>query len=279
MSRCGIVGTSALLVLAPVSVSGAADMPLKARPPTPAPLYTWTGFYFGGNAGYVRTQNTLSAAATPVPDATLGVAAGVSEGLAALSSGSIPVGSGGGFIGGGQLGYNLQLSSFWVGGIETDIQGLSGSGSGSTTNTVVVVGVPVTSTEAGSMSTKYLGTVRGRLGVLASPTYLIYGTGGLAYGGVNASASLAQSGTNGFVGAGAAALSDTRVGWTAGGGIEWIFARNWSGKVEYLHYDLGGATFASTPTSTLFAVPVYQTVQYNAAFKGDVVRGGINFHF
>jgi outer membrane immunogenic protein len=254
-----------------------ADMPLKARSYV-APPALWMGWYVGANVGWAGSQNSVNSAATPVPDAALGVVPGVSEGLAALSTGAVPAGSRSGFIGGGQAGYNWQFGN-WVAGIETDIQGIAkSSGSGSVTRTAVVVGVPVTSTQTASLSTEYLGTVRGRLGFLVTPTWLLYATGGLAYGGANASTTLFQTGP-GFVGVGAGSLSDARAGWTAGGGFEWMFAQRWSAKAEYLHYDLGTGSSASASTSGAFATPVYQNVLYSAHFEGNVVRAGVNYHF
>jgi outer membrane immunogenic protein len=256
----------------------AADLPLKAPPPPPACV--WCGWYAGVNGGYVNSRNGLSTAATPTPDAVLGVIAGVSQGLAALSTGSIPVGSTNGFIGGAQAGYNWQLGKY-VAGIEADIQGLSrADGSGAITNTAVVVGVPITSTQTGTMSTSYLGTLRGRLGLLVKPTWLAYVTGGLAYGGVKASDTLSQTGTNGFAGAGSGSLSGTRAGWTLGAGLEWMVAPQWSVKAEYLHYDLGTSSFNSAPTSAFFVThPVYQTLVSSAHFQGDLARAGVNYHF
>jgi outer membrane immunogenic protein len=279
MKRCFLAGIG--LTALSMAPSFAADMPVKAPIYTP-PVY-WTGWYVGGNAGWVGSDNQLTTTATPTPDVLLGVVPGVSEGLAALSTGTIPTGNHSGFIGGGQIGYNWQFAS-WVAGIEADIQGISQSGgSGSTRR--VVVGVPVTSTETATVETRYLGTVRGRLGFLVTPNWLVYGTGGLAYGGVNASMSLAQSGTNGFVGTGAGTFSDSRVGWTAGAGLEWMFARNWSAKLEYLHYDLGTGSFASAAVAPIFPVvfggttSIYQHSVSSARFEGDLLRAGVNLHF
>ena len=273
---------AAFLVAAFMAPAVAADMPVKASAPMvppPPPPPAWSGFYAGLNAGYVNSPNSLDTSATPTADATLGVVPGVSEGLAALSSGGIPVGRNSGFIGGGQIGYNWQFGSY-VAGVEADIQGLSQSGgTGSVTTTGIVVFVPVTSTQTGAVSTKYLGTVRGRLGYLVTPSWLVYATGGLAYGGVSASTTLAQSALNGFAGSGAGSMSDTRVGWTVGGGMEWMFAQRWSVKGEYLHYDLGTSNFTFAATSGFFLTPVYQTVTASAHFQGDVVRVGVNYHF
>jgi outer membrane immunogenic protein len=276
--------TACLTVSAMAADLGVRPMPVKAAP---APIvFSWTGFYVGGNAGWIESENSMSNQAIPTPDATLGVDAGVSEGLAAPSSGSVSAGHKSGFIGGGQIGYNYQVTN-WLAGVEADIQGISGiKSTGSITTPSggsVVVGVPVSSTLTGTTDTRWLGTVRGRLGFLPTPTLLLYGTGGLAYGNVTASTSLAQSGTNGFISGGAGSFSETRAGWTAGGGVEWMFARNWSAKLEYLHYDLGTGSFnwaaLGTPTSTFFSGVVYQTEATSVHFRGDIVRAGLNYKF
>ena len=114
-----------------------------------------------------------------------------------------------------------------------------------------------------------VGTVRGRLGFLVTPTLLVFGTG-LAYGGANASTSILQV-NNDLANFGAppalipAAVSrgryaDTQVGWAAGGGLEWMVLPNWSAKVEYLYADLGSAAYSLSPlvTGTIGgAFPIY----------------------
>jgi outer membrane immunogenic protein len=231
----------------------------------------------------MTNDNRMSTVSTPTPDATLGVVPGVSEGLAALSTGSVPVGRKDGFIGGGQVGYNW-VSGRFLAGLEADIQGISNTtAAGTLANTAVVVGTPIVSSQIGSMSTSDLGTVRGRVGLLADPKWLLYVTGGLAYGNVSATNILTQTGTNGFIGAGTASSTDTRSGWTAGGGVEWMIAPMWSVKAEYLHYDLGSVRFVNgvtgTPASAFFAGQVFQTNSVSASFRGDIVRAGVNYHF
>jgi outer membrane immunogenic protein len=254
----------------------AADMYVKAPAPYP---YLWNGFYVGLNAGYADEQNTFTAAANYTPDAALGVIPGVSEGLAALSSGRIPTSSGMGFIGGGQVGYNLQLSKVFVAGLEADIQGKTGTSNGSISSGAFVIGVPITSVQTTSASTDWIGTVRGRFGMLLTPNWLIYFTGGLAYGGSSGNSTLSQSGTNGFVGVGAGSFSNTHIGGTYGAGLEWMFARNWSAKAEYLFYDLGTTSFSYAATSSFFLTPVYQTVTNTVHLEGNIARVGVNYHF
>jgi outer membrane immunogenic protein len=254
----------------------AADMAVKAPAPYP---YLWNGFYGGLNVGYADEQSVFTTAASYVPDPVLGVVPGVSEGLAALSSGRITTNNGMGVIGGGQVGYNVQLTKLFVAGIEADIQGKTGTSSGSVAAGQVVIGVPVTSIQTVSAQTDWIGTVRGRFGILLTPTWLVYFTGGLAYGGNSASSTLNQSGTNGFAGAGAGSISNTRFGGTVGAGLEWMFARNWSAKAEYLFYDLGTTNFSYAATSGFFATPVYQTVTNSVHFEGNIARVGVNYHF
>lgn len=80
-------------------------------------------------------------------------------------------------------------------------------------------------------------------------------------------------------------FSNTRVGWSAGGGLECMFAANWSAKVEYLYYDLGSMRFNSgvfTATDTSnggLGLLLANAVQAQARFNGNIVRAGVNYHF
>jgi outer membrane immunogenic protein len=136
-----------------------------------------------------------------------------------------------------------------------------------------------------SSTVDWLGTLRARVGVTATPTFLLYATGGLAFGGAKSNFAMAQShaGFAGLVtGATAGRYSETRLGWALGFGAEWAFARQWSAKVEYLHYDLGSVTYdgglllASVP-GPVSRYSVQSTVR--TKFSGDIVRLGVNYRF
>ena len=254
----------------------AADMPVKTSlPPPVAPAFSWTGVYFGLNAGWVGANNSMVNQATPGVDPGVDV-----QDLAALSTGEFPLGNKSGFIGGAEIGYNYQFNN-WVAGIEADIQGISGQAvNSSITTTAPILGVPVASTLTGSMDTRWLGTLRGRLGFVPTPTVLVYGTGGLAYSQVAASTSLVQSAADGsFIGSGAGnssgGFSELLAGWTAGAGVEWMFTQNWSAKLEYLHYDLGTASFTWT-AADLTSGDIYQTERTSVHTQGNIVRVGLN---
>ncbi|MGH6857537.1 MAG: outer membrane protein [Methylocella sp.] len=275
----------------------AADLPSRAPPPVflpPPPVFTWTGLYVGVNAGYEwSASNSVDVDTATVFNNTAALSAvGLTYGPAAAAgaTGNFPVQTNG-FIGGGQIGYNLQFANNFVAGIEADIQGIAGS-NGSASAFTVTPRTPFFPPDAVDTSLSvskridYLGTVRGRLGFLLTPTLLIFGDGGLAYGGVQSATSIAggevpNTGSTNFSGVGT--ISTSRVGWTAGGGLEWLFAPNWSVKAEYLYYDLGTVTYGTGPMTTfLTGTPTVTFVNQSRTttrFNGNIVRAGLNYHF
>lgn len=309
------IAISAALALALSAGSAlAADLPsIKGQPIPLPPPPLWTGFYAGLNAGGTfgggSSINVLSFPVFAIPSTINVFPTPASLSAALASSGTLPSGSSGGFIGGGQIGFNWQFYSNFVAGIEADIQGVASSHGTSTQANIVNANLPniltggffpnnfVGATIAGSKTLDYLGTVRGRLGYLVTPTLLVYGTGGLAYGGVSSSTSIfgANIGLNLGLCCGNppffsnGSFSDTRVGWTAGGGLEWMFWPNWSAKVEYLYYDLGSVNYSAgvaTPISTVGVAgfPVGSIIyalasQSSTRFDGHIVRAGVNYHF
>jgi outer membrane immunogenic protein len=285
-----LIAAGAMALALSAGSAFAADLPSRKEPilPPPPPPPLWTGFYVGLNAGYTWSDEgattTVAAPGQRVfhgPQATAAL-----FGLLA----NVPS-SNDGFIGGGQIGYNYQFSDNFVVGLEADIQGVAhGSNDGSAATAAPDgAGFAVLSTHSARRSLDYLGTVRGRLGWLVTPSLLVFGSGGLAYGGVNSSVFYTQASNNpGLVGdlpsvwTGAASFADTRVGWTAGGGVEWLFLPNWSAKVEYLYYDLGSVTVSTAlHTADLLAPPTaFSNVAASTTrFNGHIVRAGVNYHF
>jgi outer membrane immunogenic protein len=286
-----LLSTTSLVLLA--GSAFAADLPSSKAPvlPPPPPPPMWTGFYAGLNAGGVWGNNAALNAQTwnvyPNSD--------VSDYLsAALLSGSANTNGKAGFIGGGQIGYNWQIGNLgglgfgsgFVTGIEADIQGIATSG-GSRTRALAGAAstgprnYTISSYQTGSSNLQYFGTVRGRLGFLAMPTLMVYGTGGLAYGGVSASIQNFQiaynNGSPVFPVLGTGNFANTMVGWTGGGGAEWLFMPNWSAKVEYLYYDLGQANGSVVNTTN---GPAIQSItNYSGRVTGNIVRAGVNYHF
>ena len=290
-----IVLTAAFAALGSASAL-ATDLPSRTytkAPAAAAPAYNWSGWYGGLNAGWVGGSGSVS------NDASIVSTSSIPANAQAMASGATnTAGTSSGFIGGGQFGYNYQFSHLVVAGFEADIQGLSGAHKRSSSAIPLLddrerEGAGIASVVTNSTTTRdlsYLGTLRARIGVLAVPSFLLYATGGLAYGGVKSDTTIAQSVTNtdrpppSTLTSGS--FSGTRVGYVVGGGGEWMLSSNWSAKLEYLHYDLGSATYAtgglannleqaSLQGSGTAAVATSSKVRFN----DNIVRVGVNYHF
>ncbi len=293
------ISLTALALTFSAGTAFAADLSSRKAPivaPPPPPM--WTGFYAGLNAGgtWANSNNaTITSWGVYNPP---GLSIDIVNNAAISGSRIFSGNSNGGFMGGGQIGYNWQIGnvgglgfgSGFVTGIEADIQGITNSSGNRTGYNAVVTlnGAPLSTLFNGSSSVQYIGTVRGRLGFLAMPTLLVYGTGGLAYGGVSSSVSMAQlrantsgNGDNSLAGVTAGSYANTQVGWTAGGGLEWMFLPNWSAKAEYLYYDLGTVTYGAGVLVGYNSGNARYGIapQVNQRFNGNIVRAGVNYHF
>jgi outer membrane immunogenic protein len=281
--------------------AAAADLPSYKAPPTfitPARVDTWTGFYAGVNLGYGFSGGKDSGEQTYYSNASGDTGTEThGPGGPAWNTGN----GSGGVLGGAQIGYNYQVSPLLVTGIETDVQGASLSSNSSATDTTHIALLPaggdanswpVQGNEYSNTRVNWYGTSRGRLGITAlNDSLLAYATGGLAYG--NVSQSFTYTGgfladaALGFGGShwdGSVSGSQTRVGWTAGAGLEWKIptAAGWSIKAEYLYTDLGSATLGlSAPAYRNSNGTGGRTVE--AVNSSDVqwhtVRVGLNYHF
>jgi outer membrane immunogenic protein len=159
-----------------------------------------------------------------------------------------------GINGGGTLGYNWQFDPHWVAGIEADFSGAHIKGTGISSATYGC------GTEC-STNVNWFGTARGRLGY-AFDHWLFYGTGGLAYGNI---VTVEAGGP----------VNTTRAGWTAGGGAEYAFNRNWSAKLEYLYVNFSSYVY-SNATNAFFGCA---GLNCSTDARFSVVRLGANYKF
>lgn len=241
-----------LLVLPPFVAFGQSS---SQAPPD----YTFKGFYVGANAGGAWANGDTRF--FPLPDA------GSFGALKPTTVAPQP----NGWLAGGGGGYNFQFKRFVV-GVEADIQG---AGIDGTRVVSPVIQNDGTSAGPGTQlvvhhELDWLGTVRARFGVTVARRWLLYGTGGLAYGRVQWMGQTDYPGINY-----AAMQDDTKVGWTAGGGVEVLLNKHWSVRGEYLYYDLGSTHLIGNPAPPN---PPFQ-VGYAFNSSGNVMRGGINFRF
>jgi outer membrane immunogenic protein len=269
LSAGGLYALAALMAV-PATAADLAARPVYRAPVIPVAGPSWTGFYMGINAGYTWSQNRSTDVVgtplfiNPACPVSCGAPTAATTGAAGATA-SIPSGHNNGVIGGGQIGANYQINSF-VTGIEADFQGLTGRGS---ENLVISVlpypGFPGSIINTGLTATRslnWLGTVRGQLGFTLVPSLLIYGTGGLAYGGVRSDVNIGQAILLSTPGCTQCApygfntsTHETRIGYAYGGGVAWKMFPYWSAKIKYLHYDLGSSGGDAGTMSNIVTAP------------------------
>jgi outer membrane immunogenic protein len=241
LPRCVAI---ALLCLLSAQTAGAADLGGSTTATYSAPQYSmpalmWSGVYLGLNAGYSSSHDfTREVSASPYNAMDL-------DHFGSRASG---------FTGGGQIGYNYQTGHLVI-GLEADFNYADLSRSVTSPTAAVTADV----------SGGFVGTLRPRLGLAWGP-WLFYGTAGLAYGDVN---TLITGNTGNNL---TASNTDWRLGWAAGGGLEYALGRNWSMRAEYMHIDLGRVDFSGVALDN-------NTYAWRDHLTDNVIRLGVNYRF
>ena len=217
---------SAIALAAVTGSALAADLPSRRASPVfvPAPVFSWTGFYIGGQVGYGFGRDSAAIDARAIGAPALFAYGGSSSGV----------------VGGGHVGYNYALGNNAILGASGLVVGLEGDVDGSDTRANGDLGVAL-GTPAGLLTgrvkTDIQGSARGRLGI-AVDRLLVYATGGAAFGDFNSSYTLNLP----PIAAGSLYFDHVRVGYTVGGGVEYAVTRNWSLRAEYRYSDFGTFT-------------------------------------
>jgi outer membrane immunogenic protein len=282
---------SSAAVLGLTASAMAADLPRRAAPPVYAPaipVFTWTGFYVGANAGYAWADNNR--------DGTIFVPAGTlapsipAAGTVVNNFGFGNDGNDDGFTIGGTAGFNYQMGAIVL-GVEGDLNWADigsnnnnnafGVGFGNTVTFVPPGGAAGTYTFVGANrgGFDWFGTVRGRVGV-AFDRALVYATGGFAFANGN-------DGNSGFCGgaffAGCGNNDDWRSGWTVGGGVEYAFTNTLTAKIEGLWVSLDegnrGGGLVAIPAAGNPNPPVLLATGNRNDNDFFVARVGLNYKF
>jgi outer membrane immunogenic protein len=236
------------------SAAMAADLPPVPAAVAPlAPAFSWSGFYLGVNIGYGGGQFSYPFAFTAIDGS------GGFGGTASVTSGGV--------LGGGQVGYNWAFANNFLLGFETDFDGAAIRGKVQL-DASGFSGPGALSVSAGS-KIQTLGTVRGRAGY-AFDRFLVYATGGFAYGQVSSEVNISAPDGGGL----SISRTPMRTGWTVGGGFEYAITNNLTVKTEYLYVDLGN-------DAALFNGLILGQVNANVHQKttANIVRAGLNYKF
>lgn len=227
-----------LLTLLP-SAAFAGDI---NSPYTKAPAsyvaYNWGGWYVGGNVGYGMSKETTAIAPTNAN-------AGIVSGLGLVPTSQNP--SSNGVIGGGQVGYNYQISPMWLVGVEATMNGSDIKGSQSHTFSAAPLGFPASLTTNTVEKLNWYGTVVGKVG-LTMDRAMLYGVGGLAYGDFTRTNTISLSTPIPAINGSAVGSSSGKTGWTAGLGLEYAMTQNWRAGLEGGWVDFGNESAASSAT-------------------------------
>jgi outer membrane immunogenic protein len=280
-----------VIVCAALAFSGPAlaadlapNMPAKAPPAPVAAPYNWSGWYVGLNAGGAWGH---SADPTTVAFSPPGYFEAIS--VSAIDSAGAQTNHPSGFIGGGQAGVNWQ-SGVYVTGIEADFNYLGLKKSTTSTGAYPCCGPTTGFAVSSSISTDWLATIRGRLG-LANNNWLYYFTGGVAFTDLKANfgftdfcltyAACGGIGFPGPVGSEAATVSTLKTGYTVGGGVEAGLSGNWSIKAEYLYVNFGSVStggLITTPAQIGFGTND-NPFSHSANLTVNILRAGLNYKF
>jgi len=283
MSRTGKLTLIVTILASCLSSAAAADLTLRRQPPPPA--FTCPGAYVGFNFGYTWTADRgIYLRSSNLYDNSA-FALGAASAIGATGAVSARLD---GFLVGGQAGYNWQFDEKWIVGVEGDVAGAGVRGGGYAPSSVAAPGGYAVTSATLRRNLEYLGTARGRLGYALTPRLMTYVTGGLAFGGVDATAVVRQSLVPSILYSdpGKADLYKNLSGWTAGAGGELALGRNTSAKLEYLYYDLGGVSLNSPQFSSLAFTQlvtgqagVLDASTVSTRYRGHILRVGLNYRF
>ena len=237
-----LLATVAMAALGSASAL-AADLPqrpaYKAAPVMMAPAPTWTGCYVGGNIGGAFGDASVT---------------GPNGGTVSTN--------GSGFAGGGQVGCDYQFSGGWVIGFRDMFDGTSNKKSGTFATAPLANDVV-------NFNNQWFDTLTARLGYAVVPNWLLYFQGGAAWGHTSTNVTL-----NGLQ---IGQTSNTKTGWTVGGGAEWMFAPHWSAFLEGNYMDFG----SNSGNVTVPGVGILPAVSVPISGKATeaTVLVGVNYRF
>lgn len=259
MNKLSLLGIAGLALTA--APAFAADFPVMPAKATFVERFSWTGCYMGVHAGGAWTQTDATDPVLLVQD---NVAFGIPGSTVGTTTANVRQS---GAVIGGQIGCDYQFSPNFVVGIE-------GGASGSTLKgSTLVPFQPAVAfpgeTALVKVTTDFIPTLTARVGY-AVDHWLFYGKGGAAW----AYNKYSVIGTFLATPFDAEGLSIT-TGWTAGAGVEWAFAPDWSARLEYDYYDFGNPAVTMSHVDPAGVTSFTGPMRYRQTTQ--MVKLGVNF--
>ena len=254
--------TTASVMLVGLTAAASADGYTTTRYAQSCCQYSWTGFYMGVNAGVLGDDTSHAL----IPGGLFLGPVYTPDNPQRTRTGDLDDTS---LTGGVQAGYNYQMGMLVI-GVEGDFNGAWSRPSDAVT---VGLSAPLSGDLVHRVDAKldWFGTLRGRLGI-TDARWMIYATGGWAFGRAMSSTSVQLSATGEVF---SSSFTDTLSGWTAGGGFEYALRDNWTVKGEALWMDLGKVSYVS-PERTVSPGFSYTT---HLDLSEVVARIGVNYKF
>jgi outer membrane immunogenic protein len=171
-----------------------------------------------------------------------------------------------GFVGGGQIGCDYQFAPGWVAGVE----GRAAWSSLKNTHALTLkFSTGAIAPSQFTLSNDFLASASARVGYSFADRWLVFARGGGAWTHEKMDDAFTIGGT-----AFDPSATNTRTGWTAGGGLEYAFSRNWSAQLEYDYYNFGspGAKLTSGPNGAVVTIRSLNDTIHEVAV-------GLNYRF
>lgn len=227
----------------------------REKDPLTKPPFHWEGVYLGGILGYGNHTSNINTSTNPLAPE-----------LAQVSPRAVNMNDEG-FIAGAELGYNWLLIPGLFG-----LEGELSYAQLSSANGLSILPSNVTTSMAKNIN--WLGFVRARFGQLITPDMLVYLSAGPAFG--QTTLEFAQNlglfyavSSDGYV---TAQHQQTKAGWTAGGGLEYVISEHLSMKAEYLYVDLG-----QVKLNFIDPFEMMEAHLISSHFNSNLLRLGINY--
>jgi outer membrane immunogenic protein len=236
-----------------------------------AQVYNWSGLYFGGHVGYGWATTDVTSIGRD-EDGNIVINYNVDGGPNAGPYDDAPLVAtnsydGDGWLGGLQLGYNIQAGP-WVIGVEGDYSWSDVSGSFVYDPTPGKVG------KVAGGDVEWLASLRARLGY-ATDRVLVYGTAGVAFAEFGGYTSNLWDDER----IERASTSSTETGWVAGGGLEVALTQNISLRGEYLYYRFDDASGSMTHPDWIYLNEQQVTLYTDSSIEIQTFRVGVNYKF